>query len=59
MIIWNESSMIPKKALEIGDKPFKDMSCNNNPFGNKLIIFGGDFCHIFPNCEKWNRMENL
>ena len=24
------------------------MNCNNKPFGNKLIILGGDFCQILP-----------
>ena len=24
------------------------MNCNNIPFGNKLIILGGDFCQISP-----------
>ena len=24
------------------------MNCNNNPFGNKLIILGSDFCQILP-----------
>ena len=24
------------------------MNCNNKPFGNKLIMLGGDFCQILP-----------
>ena len=24
------------------------MNCNNKPFGNKLIMLGGDFCQVLP-----------
>ena len=40
--------MIPKKALEIVNKTLKVMSSNGKPFGNKLIILGGDFRQILP-----------
>ena len=40
--------MISKKALEIVDKTLQDISCNHKPFGNKLIIVGGDSRQILP-----------
>ena len=48
VIIWDEASMIPKKALEIVNKTLKDMSSNGKPFGNKLIIIGADSREILP-----------
>ena len=48
VIIWDEASMVPKKALEIVDKTLQDVSYNNEPFGGKLIILGGDFRQILP-----------
>ena len=47
-IIWDEASMIPKKALEIVDKTLQDVWYNNEPFGGKIIILGGDFRQILP-----------
>ena len=40
--------MISKKALEIVDKTLQDVCYNNEPFGGKLIILGGDFRQILP-----------
>lgn len=48
LIIWDEASMISKKALEIIDKTLRDLCNNNIPFGNKLLILGGDFRQILP-----------
>ena len=48
LIIWDEASMIPKKALEIIDKTLKDVCMNELPFAGKLIILGGDFRQILP-----------
>ena len=48
VIIWDEASMIPKKALEIIDRTLRDLCINDIPFGGKLIILGGDFRQILP-----------
>lgn len=48
VIIWDEASMIPKKALEIIDRTLRDLCINDIPFGDKLIILGGDFRQILP-----------
>ena len=47
-IIWDEASMIPRKALEIVDKTLQDVCNNNLPFGGKLLVLGGDFRQILP-----------
>ena len=46
-IIWDEASMIPRKALDIVDKTLRDVCNTNLAFGGKLIILG-DFRQILP-----------
>jgi len=48
LIIWDEASMIPKKALEIVDRTLKDICNNQELFGGKMIVLGGDFRQILP-----------
>lgn len=49
VIIWDEASMIPRKALEIVDKTLRDCcSIDHLSFAGKLIILGGDFRQILP-----------
>ena len=48
VIIWDEASMIPKKALEIVDKTLQDVCINNLKFGGKLVILSGDLRQIAP-----------
>jgi hypothetical protein len=48
LIIWDETSMIPKRALEIVDTILRDICDTKIPSGNKLIVLGGDFRQIYP-----------
>ncbi|XP_058807160.1 uncharacterized protein LOC131673286 [Phymastichus coffea] len=48
LIIWDEASMIPKNALEIVNKTLCDICDNEEPFGGKLVLLGGDFTQILP-----------
>ena len=48
VILWDEASMIPKKALEIVNNTLKDLCDSRLAFGNKLMILGGDFRQILP-----------
>ena len=43
VIVWDEASMIPKKALQIVDNTSRNV-CNIDhlPFAEKLIILGED-----------------
>ena len=49
VILWDESSMVPKKAFELVDKLIRDI-CNSDDifFGNKLLILGGDYMQTLP-----------
>lgn len=48
VIFIDEGSMLPKKALEIIHETLCDLCENQHPFGNKLVIMGGDFRQILP-----------
>ena len=43
IIVWDEASMILKKALEIADQTLRDICYRNIPFGDNLIVLVGDF----------------
>ena len=46
IIVWDEASMIPKKALEIVDQTLRDICYSDIPFGNKLIVFQTNFTSL-------------
>ncbi|XP_065642527.1 uncharacterized protein LOC136074151 [Hydra vulgaris] len=48
LFLLDETSMIPKHALNASDRSLKDVCNNNFPFGGKVILFGGDFRQILP-----------
>nr|XP_047144013.1 ATP-dependent DNA helicase pif1-like [Hydra vulgaris] len=48
LFMLDETSMIPKHALNAMDRLLKDVCNNNFPFGGKVILFGGDFRQILP-----------
>ncbi|XP_065642498.1 ATP-dependent DNA helicase PIF1-like [Hydra vulgaris] len=48
-LFWlDETSIIPKHALNAIERLLKDICNNNFPFGGKIIRFGGDFRQILP-----------
>ncbi|KAG4924633.1 hypothetical protein JHK87_050173 [Glycine soja] len=46
LIIWDEAPMCHRYSIEALDKSLQDIMHNGNPFGGKVIVFGGDFCQI-------------
>ncbi|KAK8966552.1 hypothetical protein KSP40_PGU001815 [Platanthera guangdongensis] len=48
VIIWDETPMIHKKAFETVDRYFRDVLGVNLSFGDKVMIFGGDFRQLTP-----------
>ncbi|KAG8174783.1 hypothetical protein JTE90_013184 [Oedothorax gibbosus] len=57
VVIWDEASMIPRKALEIIDRTLKDVMNNSLPFGGKTFILGGDFRQVLPVVKKATRSQ--
>lgn len=54
LIIWDEAPMTNRYAFEALDRTLRDImkevdpEFKNIPFGNKIILFGGDFRQILP-----------
>lgn len=48
IIIMDEASMIPTHALHAMDRCLRDIMQNNQPFGGKTILLGGDFRQVLP-----------
>ncbi|XP_018311152.1 uncharacterized protein [Mycetomoellerius zeteki] len=48
IFIWDEAPIAPQYALEIVDRTLRDIMNNNLPFGEKIIVLGGDFRQLLP-----------
>lgn len=54
LILWDECPMMHRHAFEALDRSLRDIMgqinpiFKNVPFGNKIIVFGGDFRQILP-----------
>ena len=46
VIIWDEASILPSRAVEMVDKLLQDLCNDSRSFGDKFVIFGGDFCQV-------------
>lgn len=61
LILWDECPMQDRKAFEALDRSMRDIMSKvdpnnaNYPFGNKLIVFGGDFRQVLPVVKRGNR----
>ena len=59
LIIWDEAPMMSKFCFEALDRSLSDIMGNNsvNPFGGKVIVFGGDFRQVLPVINGAGRAE--
>lgn len=48
VIVIDEASMIPGLALYCIDRLLRDITQLQEPFGGKIIVFGGDFRQVLP-----------
>ncbi|CAN6916923.1 unnamed protein product [Brassica oleracea] len=50
LIIWDEAPMMSKHCFEALDKSLSDIvrKHDTQPFGGKVIVFGGDFWQVLP-----------
>src|SRR5204862_3806546 len=48
LIIWDEAPMMHRFAFEAVDKSIRDLTGSDKPFGDKVVILGGDFRQILP-----------
>ncbi|CAG8497245.1 33906_t:CDS:2 [Racocetra persica] len=48
VFIWDEAPIASNQALDIIDSGLHDLTQNNAPFGEKIMILGGDFRQVLP-----------
>ena len=48
LIVWDEAPMMNRLAFEAVHRHLQDICDNQNAFGGKLVLFGGDFRQILP-----------
>ena len=57
LIIWGEAPMAHKFCFEALDRTLRDILSNDQIFGGKVIVFGGDFRQILPVIPGGNRSD--
>ncbi|CAN7058013.1 unnamed protein product, partial [Brassica oleracea var. botrytis] len=59
LIIWDEAPMMGKHCFEVLDRSLSDIVGKhaNQPFGGKVIFFGGDFRQVLPVINGAGRAE--
>lgn len=57
LIIWDEVPMAHKFCFEALDRTLRDILSNDQIFGGKVIVFGGDFRQILPVIPRGNRSD--
>lgn len=63
LIVWDEAPMAHRFAPEAVDRTLRDLmkaidpNLQNQPFGGKVIVFGGDFHQILPVVPKGRRED--
>jgi len=48
LIIWDEVAMTRRQSVETLDRSLQDITGRFEPFGGKVIVFGGDFRQVLP-----------
>lgn len=48
LIVWDEAPMAHRYLLEALDRTLRDVTQNNEPFGGKVVLLGGDFRQTLP-----------
>ncbi|XP_024010261.1 ATP-dependent DNA helicase RRM3-like [Eutrema salsugineum] len=48
LIVWDEATLMSKHCFETLDRSMQDIMISEEPFGGKVIVFGGDFCQVLP-----------
>ncbi|KAL4573550.1 hypothetical protein LXL04_020360 [Taraxacum kok-saghyz] len=57
IIIWDESSMAHRQAVEAVDRSIQDITKLNLSFGGKIMILGGDFRQVLPVVSRGTRAQ--
>ncbi|XP_025628778.1 uncharacterized protein [Arachis hypogaea] len=58
-IIWDEVPLTNKETMESLDRTLRDILENNNPFGGKVMVMGGNFCQVLPVVPKGSKSQMI
>ncbi|AES97426.1 PIF1-like helicase [Medicago truncatula] len=58
-IIWDEAPLLNKYCVEALDRTLQDVMGNNEPFGGKVVIMGGDFRQVLLVIAKGNQSQMM
>ncbi|XP_075079447.1 ATP-dependent DNA helicase RRM3-like [Nicotiana tabacum] len=59
LILWDEEPMAMRQTIKTVDRSFGDIMDVDEPFGGKIMIFGGDFRQVLPVVPKSTRVETV
>ncbi|XP_020250687.1 ATP-dependent DNA helicase PIF1-like [Asparagus officinalis] len=59
LIIWDEAPMAKRVAIETLDRTLRDLMDQDEPFGRKVIVFGGDFRQVLPVVPRSTRSQTI
>jgi hypothetical protein len=57
LIIWDEVVMTRRQATETLDRSLQDITSCPEPFGGKVMVFGGDFRQVLPVVPRGTRAQ--
>jgi hypothetical protein len=57
LLIWDEVAMTKRQAVETLDRTLQDIMGCNQPFGGKVMLFGGDFRQVLPIVTRGTRAQ--
>ncbi|KAI3795463.1 hypothetical protein L1987_38118 [Smallanthus sonchifolius] len=57
LIIWDEASMAKRQAIEAVDRTLQDIIGVSLPFGEKIMVMGGDFRQVLPVIKRGTRAQ--
>ncbi|TVU14363.1 hypothetical protein EJB05_37826, partial [Eragrostis curvula] len=57
ILIWDEVAMTKRQSIECLDRSLQDIMGCNEPFGGKIMVFGGDFRQVLPMVPRGTRAQ--
>jgi len=57
ILIWDEAPMLNRRLFESVDRAFKDVLRSREPFGGKVVVFGGDFRQVTPVVQRGSKAQ--
>ncbi|XP_029657713.1 ATP-dependent DNA helicase pif1-like [Octopus sinensis] len=59
LIVWDECTMVSKRAFEAVDRTFRDIKHSDSPFGGSVLVLAGDFRQTLPIIQRGTPADEL